>query len=51
MKIEKSCGYAFITVKDEDEGNKILKEIRHDHHDAVIIDTPVGLRIRYRDWF
>ena len=51
MKIEKNCSYAFIPVKDENEGNEVLKEIRHDHHDAILIETPFGMKIRYRDWF
>ena len=52
MVIEKNCTYAFIPVKDENEGNELLKEIRRDHHDAIIImETPLGLKIRYRDWF
>lgn len=44
-------GYIFIPVDNKEEGEKKIKELYHDHHDAKIIESPYGLRIRYRDWF
>lgn len=51
MEIIKMCGYAFIPISSRQEGEEKIKEISHDHHDAKIIESPYGLRIRYRDWF
>ena len=47
----KANGYIFIPVDTQEEGKQKLSEIRQEHHDATIIESPYGLRIRYRDWF
>lgn len=47
----KAVDYIFIPVKDKDEANHVINEVRQDHHDATLVETPFGLRIRYRDWF
>ena len=51
MKEIKANDYIFIPVDNQVEGEQKLSEIRKEHHDATIIESPYGLRIRYRDWF
>lgn len=47
----KANDYIFIPVGSKEEAEQVIKEVRKEHHDATLIESPYGLRIRYRDWF